>query len=245
MSINPRSFEARQQLYLDLFKSMIVKPEAESDFNDWFLEKIKFNKRIYEEVGLKTGIPWHVICCIHAKEASLDLNKGLSNGQPWNQVTTMVPRGRGPFNSFQESAIDSIIYDGLHLIKRWSVEYILWSSERYNGWGFANRNLPSPYLWSGSNKYTKGLFKEIPFFPSWFDEDAVADDLGVAVLLYCMKKNGLIDLKFESDFIDDQPKAPSPITETPDKPVLTLLPQIEPTPSFFSRFFSWLNNFFR
>ena len=46
----------------------------------------------------------------------------LHNGNPWNQVTTDVPKGLGPWKSFEEAAIDALKYDGLVYWHDWSIE---------------------------------------------------------------------------------------------------------------------------
>jgi lysozyme family protein len=229
---------------------MVLDFDAEKKFDEWYLKKIEFNRKVYESVGSKLNIPWYVICCIHAKECSLNLELGLHNGQRWDQVTTKIPRGRGPFNSFAESAIDSCIYEGMHLVKNWSVEYFLWSLEKYNGFGFQMRNMNTPYLWSGTNHYTKGLFIEKPFLKSWFDPDAKANDLGAAVLLKCMENHGLISVNFESDFttIDSSLENVVAVVDVPEKkPDLPSVQEsnVDNKKSFLSTFFTKLFSFFR
>ena len=248
MSTNPRSFEARKEIYLNLYKTMIPNYDAEKIFDAWYLKKIEFQRKSYESVGAKLGIPWYVIACIHAKECSLDMARCLHNGQPWNQVTTMVPRGRGPWNSWEEAAVDALIYDGLHLVKQWSIEYILWSGEKYNGFGYMQHKVNTPYLWSGSNHYTKGLYKEKPLVGSWFDSEAKANDLGIAVMIKCMEQKGLIQLKYESDFIsldDTLNKANNasgaPVTQ---KPVENVVPTKEPQNKKSFSLFAFLKKLF-
>ncbi|WP_164937438.1 hypothetical protein [Bradyrhizobium guangxiense] len=46
-----------------------------------------------------------LIAVSHYRESSQDFSKRLAQGDPWNRVSTHVPAGRGPFNSFEESLL--------------------------------------------------------------------------------------------------------------------------------------------
>ena len=49
-----------------------------------------------------------MIAAIHEREASQSWNKQLAQGDPLNQVSTNVPRGMGPFNTWEEGAIAAL-----------------------------------------------------------------------------------------------------------------------------------------
>ena len=61
----------------------------------------------------------------------------------------------------------------------WSVETTLVRLEEYNGLGYRQRGVESPYLWSFSQYYTKGKYIK----DGVFDEDAVSQQCGGATLL--------------------------------------------------------------
>jgi lysozyme family protein len=104
----------------------------------------------------------------------------LGNGQPLNQVTTIVPIGRGPFPNFEAGAIDALNLQGANDITDWSIDGILHFLEGYNGYGYSKyHNMNSPYLWSGSNQYTAGKYVA----DGKFDPNAVSQQVGVALLL--------------------------------------------------------------
>src|SRR3954468_4720639 len=65
-------------------------------------------KQRYQPVALKTGVPWFVIAVIHEREASQNWSKSLAQGDPWNKKSVHVPKGRGPFKSWEEAAIDAL-----------------------------------------------------------------------------------------------------------------------------------------
>ena len=73
-------------------------------------------------------------------------------------MTRLVPKGRGPFASWEEGAIDALMLEGLDQVKDWCAERACFEIERFNGFGYRNRGLPSPYLWSFSNHYARGKY---------------------------------------------------------------------------------------
>ena len=114
----------------------------------------------YKAVEAKTGVPWFVIAAIHMRESSQSWLGSLAQGDPWNRVSTHVPRGRGPFNSWEEAAIDALTKCHPYAArnKDWSVGGTLALLEGYNGLGYASRGRPSPYIWAGTNQYTAGKY---------------------------------------------------------------------------------------
>jgi lysozyme family protein len=66
-------------------------------------------KQRYITVSLKTGVPWFVIAVIHERESSQSWFASLAQGDPWNKVSVHVPAGRGPFQSWEEAAIDALV----------------------------------------------------------------------------------------------------------------------------------------
>jgi len=120
--------------------------------------RIMAHKDRYQAVEAKTGVPWPLIGVLHLREADLDFNTYLGNGDPLNRSTRHVPRGRGPFDTWEEGAIDALKLDGLTSVKDWRLEKMLYYGEIYNGAGYDMRGLPSPYLWGGTNVQRPGKF---------------------------------------------------------------------------------------
>jgi hypothetical protein len=54
----------------------------------------------------------------------------------------------------------------------------------YNGLGYANKGLPSPYVWAGTDQYTTGKYVA----DGVFDPNAVDRQLGCAGLLMAMQQ---------------------------------------------------------
>ena len=75
------------------------------------------HKAIYQEIEAATGVPWALVAVIHRREGKADFGTYLGNGQPLHAVTTMVPRGRGPFNTFTAGAVDALRIDSLASVR--------------------------------------------------------------------------------------------------------------------------------
>lgn len=116
------------------------------------------HKDQYEAIEAKTGVPWYMIAALHRRESNADFSTYLGNGEPLNRVTRLVPKGRGPFKTFVDGAIDALRIDGLSSVKDWRLEKMLYYAELFNGAGYANRGLPSPYIWGGTNIQKPGKF---------------------------------------------------------------------------------------
>jgi lysozyme family protein len=126
-------------------------------------EKIIANRAAYEAVEKATGVPWFMIGPIHDRESDIDFKTHLHNGDPLTARTRHVPAGRpkagSPPFKWHESAIDALTMapHQLQKVKLWSVERILYETEKYNGWGYLNKG-NSPYLWSWTNQYHGGKY---------------------------------------------------------------------------------------
>lgn len=140
----------------------------------------------YQAVSAKTGVPWFIIAVIHERESSQNWSKSIAQGDPWNAVSTHVPRGRGPFRSWEEAAIDALANCAPYAARwsDWSAGGALTLLERYNGIGYANKGLPSPYIWSGTDQYVRGKY----IGDGVFDATAVDKQLGCACLILAMQK---------------------------------------------------------
>lgn len=147
-------------------------------------KKLTANRSRYEAVSAATGVPWDVIAVIHMRESSADFKGVLHNGQKiigTGKKTTIVPKGRGPFKTWEEAAIDALMKCAPYLGKNkdWSLANTLDLLEKYNGLGYQKKGLPSPYLWAGTDQYVKGKYVA----DGKFDPNAVDKQLGVAALM--------------------------------------------------------------
>lgn len=146
--------------------------------------KIAANRSRYEAVAKATGVPWDVIGVIHYRESSGDFAGVLHNGQKiigTGKKTTLVPKGRGPFTSWEQAAYDALMNCAPHAGKNtdWSIAGTLDLLERYNGLGYRKKGVPSPYLWAGTDQYVKGKYVA----DGKYDPNHVDQQLGVAPIL--------------------------------------------------------------
>lgn len=144
--------------YEALWNGLTILPARKTEAYT-FARKILTNKVRYQRIENATGVPWHFIALAHYRESTLNFNKNLANGQPLSMRTTIVPRGRGPYKDFEESAVDSLV--NVQKYKRgmdWSLPAYIWRIEGYNGYGYHYKGIPSPYLVGGSNKQRRGKY---------------------------------------------------------------------------------------
>lgn len=143
-------------------------------------------KTQYQSVSAKTGVPWGIIAVIHEREASQSFKASIAQGDPWNKVSIHVPKGRGPFASWEEAAIDALknCAPRAALWKDWTFGGAMTILEEYNGLGYAARGLPSPYVWASTDQYKKGKF----ISDGHFDPNVVDHQLGCAALFARMKQ---------------------------------------------------------
>lgn len=156
------SYEKYKQGYTNLLDTMKVRAEW-LDPIDRRARAILANKSRYQKVADQVGVPWEFIGITHSLEGGLNFNTALHNGDLVignGKKTYRVPKGRGPFSTWEEAAVDALKIKKLDLIVEWPIERILYELERYNGFGYRRRdiNIPSPYLWSGTTHYTIGKY---------------------------------------------------------------------------------------
>jgi lysozyme family protein len=170
-------------------------------------------KARYITVSVKTGVPWFVIAVTHQRESSQNWGRSLAQGDPWDQISTHVPKGRGPFDSWEAAAIDALVNCSPYAArwKDWSPGGTMTLLELYNGLGYFNKGLPSPYVWSGTDQYQRGKYVA----DGVFDPNHVDKQLGCAGLILAMQAlDASINFKTPLPPIPDaplpKPKPPAP-----------------------------------
>lgn len=168
------------------------------------VNKITTNKERYESIAKKVNLPWYMIAAIHSLEGSLDFTTHLHNGDSLKARTKNVPKNRpvsgNPPFTWEESALDAL----RDKINYWSRYYeqdlkecrsenvinILFLLETYNGLGYLNYypNVNSPYLWSGTNHYTKGKYAS----DGKYDPELVSSQIGCAVLIKLILESAIL-----------------------------------------------------
>ena len=192
-------------------------------------------KQRYVTVQNKTGVPWFVIVVIHERESSQSWAGSLAQGDPWNKVSVHVPAGRGPFQSWEEAAIDALLNCHPYLGKRtdWSVAGTLVALNLYNGLGYAGHGVPSPYVWAGTDQYRSGKYVR----DGVYDPNTVDKQMGCVAMLLAMKQlDPSIQLggwTIAAPGVSAPPSIPQPVA--PAKPSIT-----NPAPGSIGAWFSSL-----
>lgn len=152
-----------QEKYEAMYASMVIKEKWKSPIYRT-ARQIVANKDKYKEISVACGgnIPWQFIGVIHNRESGCRFDRHLHNGDPLTARTRLVPKGRPlkgkpPF-TFLQSAVDALQMKGYHTITDWSMGNQCNLLEIYNGLGYRNKGVSNPYLWSGSQHYTKGKY---------------------------------------------------------------------------------------
>jgi lysozyme family protein len=158
------------------------KAKPKRDFS--IAESLVAAKRRYLSVEARTGVPWPFIAVTHEREASQRWDTQLGQGDPLNRVSTHVPKGRGPFSTWEDGACDALVNCAPFAARNrdWSIGGILTMLEQYNGLGYFRRGVPSPYIWAGTDQYRSGKYVA----DGVYDPDYVDRQPGCAGLLKAM-----------------------------------------------------------
>ncbi|MBC7826567.1 MAG: hypothetical protein H7122_02385 [Chitinophagaceae bacterium] len=173
-----------QSEYQRLFDTCSIRPEKNSEV-DTILNKIVNGRFKYEALEKKLNIPWYFIGIVHCMEGSCNFEVHLHNGDPLKARTVQVPSGRpkngNPPFTWELSAADALIMKQFNNVSDWSIPAMLFRFEGYNGFGYRKPaiNIPSPYLWSFGNHYSKGKFVA----DGKFNAAAISKQCGAAILL--------------------------------------------------------------
>ena len=155
----------------------------------------------YRALEATTGVPWWFMGIVHLMESSCDFRRHIHNGDPLTARTVQVPAGRpaagDPPFTWEASATDAFelhgwLLDKVHRLPDggpdWSIPTVLWRLEAWNGFGYRNREVRSPYLWAGSNREQPGRYVR----DGVWDGNAWSKQIGAAVILKAMVARGLV-----------------------------------------------------
>ena len=166
-------------------------PEVE----DVYVRRMIEYRELYTDVGTQLGIPWWFIGVIHSLESTFSMSQHLHNGDPLTARTVNVPKGRpetgSPPFSWRDSALDALKYGKLDGHRDWSIGAALDRLEKYNGLGYRNQELVSPYLWSYSHYYEKGKYVS----DGTFDATVVSKQCGGATLIRYLENKRLVEVR--------------------------------------------------
>jgi lysozyme family protein len=137
----------------------------------------------YQRIGDMVGIPGEVIWALHWRESAGRLDTHLHNGEVLGRRTTIFPPGLR-FDSWRDSALHAL---GTQYTKQRSVglthesrDRAVWTAfaEEWNGLGYRHASHPTPFVYSGTNRYTSGKY----IADGQYDAGVVDRQPGCAVL---------------------------------------------------------------
>lgn len=167
--------------YEGMWADCAIQPSKVAELTQVCVRLIAAKDR-YLEVSTPTGVPWFVIAVIHEREASQHWWAYLGNGEPYNRITRMVPKNRGPFASWRLAAIDALTNAPPFMSRNldWSAGGTLIHLVQYNGLGYEFRhNEWSPYIWAATNHEERGKYVGDGFY----DPHVWDAQLGCAAML--------------------------------------------------------------
>lgn len=147
----------------------------------------------YLAVTEKTGVPADVIANIHYKEASMNWDECLHNGDKVignGKKTWQVPAGRGPFATWEDAAVDALLMKKSIFPTIWTTVEKLKFCQRYNGMGHQNKGLEyTPYVWAYTSHHDEtGNY----IADGKYSSTAVIKSPGIMAMMIIQSELGLI-----------------------------------------------------
>lgn len=180
------SFESLKDEYERNWANLEIRPARLADANAVARKAIN-GKATYQQIERLTGVPWYFAALCHYRESNFDFETYLGNGETLHRITSIVPKGRGPFATFVDGAVDAFRVENFIGAQDWSIARILYRLEAFNGFGYHAKGCNSPYLYGGSTLYGPPEARAGKFVRDHvFDSNHVDSQLGTAVILRAM-----------------------------------------------------------
>jgi lysozyme family protein/peptidoglycan hydrolase-like protein with peptidoglycan-binding domain len=180
------SYESLKSGYERNWANLQVRPARLGEANAT-ARKAMNGKATYQQVERLTGVPWYFVALCHYRESNFDFDTYLGNGESLKRVTCLVPKGRGPFASFVDGAVDALRIQHFVGTQDWCIARTLYRLECFNGLGYHAKGVNSPYLYGGSTLYGPTEANAGKFVADHvFDPNHVDSQLGTAVILHAM-----------------------------------------------------------
>ncbi|MBR0711034.1 MULTISPECIES: peptidoglycan-binding protein [Bradyrhizobium] len=181
------SFESLRSEYERNWAGLEIRPGRHADATAVARKAIN-GKATYQQIERLTGVPWYFTALCHYRESNFDFDTYLGNGESLHRTTTLVPKGRGPFATFVDGAVDAFRIENFVGAQDWSIARMLFRLEAFNGFGYHAKGVNSPYLYGGSNLYGPPEARAGKFVRDHvFDPNHLDSQLGTAVILHAMQ----------------------------------------------------------
>ena len=142
-----------------------VDPGLRSEM-DRVMRRVEDRLPIIDEVARRANMPREMVAAIWYREDSgMRTDRYLHNGERLGRTTTLVPRGiYFGRDQFVDAAVHALSQKsstaralGLHYGSTDQAAMAAFT-ERYNGFGYRNRGVPSAYVTAGSQHYRGGMY---------------------------------------------------------------------------------------
>lgn len=153
-----------------------------------FVKRARDNWARYEAVAERVNMPPELIAAIHERESGGLFDRYLHNGDKLGSPTVHVPKGK-MFAEWEPAAVDAMSMFAAPAAQLGltadsdDIASMMALAEVYNGLGYRNRGMLSPYLYSGTDLYAGGKFVA----DGKFDPNAQDKQLGVAEMVLALK----------------------------------------------------------
>ncbi|HRD65837.1 MAG TPA: hypothetical protein PKY50_06740 [Candidatus Competibacter sp.] len=192
--------EELQTDYERLFSACDIRAARMAEV-DVLAEGLLADRDRYRLASEQIGVPWFVVAVLHYADTACDFGVHLHNGDPLTGRTRHLPdgrplRGEPPF-AWEDSTVDALCLHHLDQWGDWSIAGTLFKLESHGGWGYRlhHPDVLSPYLWNYSTYYSQGKYVA----DDTWQETAIAQRCGVAVLLRRLAERGLIEFTGTSE----------------------------------------------
>lgn len=129
-----------------------------------FRANYRANEARYRAVAERTNMPPELIAALHWRESSGRFDTYLHQGDPLGRPAVHAPRNIPVFHRWEDAAVHALSLHRsaareLGLSSRSSDPSAMAAyAETYNGLGYHYRGRPSPYVYAGTDQYTRGKY---------------------------------------------------------------------------------------
>jgi len=122
------------------------------------------NRARYEAVAARAGVPAQLVAAIHWRESTGNFNTYLHQGDRLGRPAVHVPRDIPVFHEWDEAAVHALnmkstLREAMNITQHTTeLAALATYAEYYNGLGYHYRGKPSPYVFSGTDQYSRGKF---------------------------------------------------------------------------------------
>ena len=170
--------------YASLMSVMrVLRTDEVNETADRLLKNVDESR--YEVAHSVTGVPIVFMAASFEREASSDFTKSPAQGDPFDAVSKNVPRGRGPFRSWAEAAVDAYHLNGLDKVgtANWTWPLVCYYGELFNGFGPRDyHHIRTSYLWGGTNLQQPGKYVA----DGKFDAGCMDEQIGIVPMMMRM-----------------------------------------------------------